>query len=59
MLGSGRMREALQIQAAPTHFPPLQSRLFSRGWRRDSSSRETGRGKGIFFSLRPSEPSPP
>lgn len=59
MLGSGRTREALPIQAAPTHFPPLQSQLFSRGWRRDSSSREAGGGKGVFFSLWPSEPSPP
>lgn len=49
----GERGEALQIQAAPTNFPPLQSRLFSRGWRRDSSSWETGRGKGIFFLLWP------
>lgn len=39
--------------------PPLQSRLFSRGRRRDGSRGETSRGKGLFFSLRPSERSPP
>lgn len=54
-----RTREALQMQAGLTHSSPLQSRLFSRGWRRDGSSGETGRGKGLFFSFWPSVFSPP
>lgn len=46
------------MQAGLTHSPPLQSQLFSRGWRRNDSSGKTSRGKCLFFSLWPSEPSP-